>query len=220
MLTNNKHNKSQVSDNHSNDDNHQASKQRENKVWTNYMLVNFYPYPAHGENWVGCGWAANNDKLPIPAIILTIISVFLSVIPSGLHEQNTKLSVECEKGIFVIRPCKVISHHVRFLFHQGPCIVSALLQLTECNLQVESGFLPSTINWSPFSDISAFGSRISLIFSALPDVFWYSILHHHLLYLLRSFFLPRLSRSLCLIKPSASPIFFPACHLSFLHHLS
>lgn len=40
---NNKHNKSQVSDNHSNDDNHQPSKQRENKVWTNYMLVNFSP---------------------------------------------------------------------------------------------------------------------------------------------------------------------------------
>lgn len=32
MLANNKHNKSQVSDNHSNDDNHQPSKQRENKV--------------------------------------------------------------------------------------------------------------------------------------------------------------------------------------------
>lgn len=43
MLANNKHNKSQVSDNHSNDDNHQPSKQRENKVWTNYMLVNFTP---------------------------------------------------------------------------------------------------------------------------------------------------------------------------------
>ena len=40
MLMNNKHNKSQVSDNHSNDDNHRLSKQRENKVWANYMMVN------------------------------------------------------------------------------------------------------------------------------------------------------------------------------------
>ena len=31
------------------------------------------PTPAHRENWVGSGWAANNDKLSIPAIILTII---------------------------------------------------------------------------------------------------------------------------------------------------
>ena len=37
---NSKHNKSQVSDNHSNDDNHRLSKQRENKVSANYMMVN------------------------------------------------------------------------------------------------------------------------------------------------------------------------------------
>lgn len=99
-------------------------------------------------------------------------------------------------------------------FIRARCIVSAPLQLTECNLQVESGFLPSTINWSPFSDIQAFGSQNSLIFSGLPDVFWYSILHHHLLCLLLSFFLSRLSlflshQTICFpyFLPSLSPIF-------------
>lgn len=78
-----KHNKSQVSDNHSNVHNHQPSKQRLNKVWTNYMLVNPPPTSppppppsirlAHRENWVGSGWVANNDKLSVPAIILTVM---------------------------------------------------------------------------------------------------------------------------------------------------
>ena len=47
---------------------------------------------------------------------------------------------------------------------------------------------------------------ISLIFSAPPDVFWYSILHHHPRCLLLSLSSRPVYLSFCLIKLSASPI--------------
>lgn len=46
----------------------------------------------------------------------------------------------------------------RVHFHQGGApLFQRRSPLTGCNLQVEPGFLPSTINWSPFSDIKASG---------------------------------------------------------------
>lgn len=124
---NNKHNKSQVSDNHSNDDNNQPTKQRENKVWTNYMLVNFSPHPAGVEKWAGSGWAANNDKLSIPAIILTIIIALVYFIQwwkwtPWAEYKAVPLKVGRGTGVVAVPPCRVISQHVRSLFHQGPVL--------------------------------------------------------------------------------------------------
>lgn len=65
---------------------------------------------------------------------------------------------------------------------------------------------------------------ISLIFSALPDVFWYSILYHHPLCLLLSLSSCPVYLSFCLIRLSASPIFFflcnPVTYLFFISCLS
>lgn len=81
------------------------------------------PHPAHGEKWIGSGWAANNDKLSIPEIILTIIIAVLYFAQWWKWSPWAKYKRgKWGSGIFVIALCKVISHHVRFLFHQGPVL--------------------------------------------------------------------------------------------------
>lgn len=91
----------------------------------------------------------------------------------------------------------------------GPSFVSALLRLTDCNLQVKQGFLPPKINWSLFFDIKAFGSwwflwsyQYNQKLSGVPFLYIYT-------------FHASFSRSSCpvhftscLIKPSVSLIFF------------
>lgn len=63
----------------------------------------FSHYSAHRGNWVYCGWAANNDELSIPAIILTIITALLH----SVQWQKLTPWEECraEGGIFVTHTC-------------------------------------------------------------------------------------------------------------------
>lgn len=100
------------------------------------MLVNFSPHPAHVQNWVGSGWAANNDKLSIPAIILTIIIALVYFIQWWRWAPWADCKV-AEGGTWKWNLCRssVWSHFPSCSpsLSSGPGIVSALHWLTECN---------------------------------------------------------------------------------------
>lgn len=117
VLVDNKYGESQVSNNHNkNGNNLPPSEQGGNEVWTNYT---------HAENWAGGGRAANNDKLSLPGIILTIITELMYLVQCwewtpwdarrGASGWGRKAEVES-----VLPPCGVVPRHVRFLFHRGP----------------------------------------------------------------------------------------------------
>lgn len=109
---------------------------------------------------------------------------------------------------------------VPFLFHHGgPALFRHYSSWRGVIYRWSRASPPSTINWSPFSDIEAFGSVISLIFSSLTR-------HFLVCHFTSSPSSASFSLSSCLvylssrlIKPPVPPYFFPSA-LSLIFSLS